>query len=218
MTFLPYPDGDPPKAKDPVAGALAGPQNGRPTVEKVIKEVEKEIRADGYPLQEATILRTAYAVGQVVDLCFDFAYGIEEPIPGGEYTKADLEAQGKIATGPSSPGDYTPPQDGPPPPPPTGEGVPTNALSIVVAVRAKYPTPLYGSKQHACLREIAKSLGPSAGLLSKPTGNNYNGFSVDALIFKPKGEIYDVFISSDGPAKPQFSYTGVGDIERWRQP
>jgi hypothetical protein len=60
-----------------------------------------------------------------------------------------------------------------------------------------------------------------AGLLYKPSGNNYAERSIDVVIIAPGGETFDVLGDAEGDARPQWAPTeptGRGDIAKWRAP
>ncbi len=103
------------------------------------------------------------------------------------------------------------------------------AKDELIAEGKKFPDP---NATNECYRfEIVKRAAPKidgAGFLSKPGGNNCNGFSVDIIAF-PDGYIYDVIgddSSSGGDgSKPSWHATGCGPItgngtcpERYRAP
>jgi hypothetical protein len=97
------------------------------------------------------------------------------------------------------------------PVPPTPEPLPVpdipDQTAVIVAVRAKYPTPL-GDSHAACLLEIARAIGLGAGLLKKDTGTNIllpDGVRVaqDIIVF-PNGDGYDCLGSGETLAVPQW--------------
>lgn len=55
----------------------------------------------------------------------------------------------------------------------------------------------------------------NAGLLSKPTGNNCDGFAVDIIAY-PDGQIYDILIDSGGTNIPTWGDAGVVELSRYR--
>lgn len=60
---------------------------------------------------------------------------------------------------------------------------------------------------------------PRWGVLAKPSGNNYQGYSVDCLAYRQDTqlELVDIVSSSDMPeAKPSWSAAGTATIDRWR--
>jgi hypothetical protein len=57
--------------------------------------------------------------------------------------------------------------------------------------------------------------GDAAGLLSKPEGNNCDGYAVDILAY-PDGEIYDVLIASGTQNGPAWQEVGSVYPSRWR--
>lgn len=56
-----------------------------------------------------------------------------------------------------------------------------------------------------------------AGLLSKPAGNNYNGYAVDIVCY-PDGHIFDVLIDSGGANTPSWQDKGMVDPSLYRPP
>lgn len=55
-----------------------------------------------------------------------------------------------------------------------------------------------------------------AGIYHKSGGENYNGYSVDIVVFK-SGELYDVLGKSETEDNPQWMQV-VGDVTNWRAP
>jgi hypothetical protein len=184
-------------------------------IEEIWEKAEEAIAADPNIFELRTARRAGFAVAQTVALAYLFADGTEKPVSGGEYTMPDYEADhGRIPTGgPTKPGD----PNAPLPPDPTGTGpIPNNAYAIVAAVRLRYPTPL-GRTCVDFLRQVARSLGPEAGLLEKTTGNNVDGYATDIICFR-SGDIFDVLVDSDRKGLPAWQYAGKVDPSRWRAP
>ena len=190
---------------------------------KVWQIANDAISADGRLVEGRTITRAAFAVGQVARLALGIANGSIEARSGGTYDMPDYEAEhGQIPR--SRPGGggggTTPPSPAPAPgggPPPQGGSIPDNAHSIALAIRAKYPSWLgeFTPLRLTFLRDLAKALGPDAGLLEKTTGTNNNGFSVDIICFK-NGDHFDVV--NGATTQAQWSYVGKVDPSRWRAP
>lgn len=197
------------------------------TVDEIADEIARQCAAapDAQAkLSERLINRMANAMRVVAKIPF-IVLEDHERGSGGKVTMPKpnvFEFPDPGATGDVGRGSWTPPippsNPEAPIPPPIGTGVPKNALDIVTAVRAKYPTPLRDSTLLAFLRETARALGPDAGLVDKPTGNNVQGYSRDLIMFKSTGEIYDVLVGVEAQAKPCFSYAGLLDKDRWRSP
>jgi hypothetical protein len=58
-------------------------------------------------------------------------------------------------------------------------------------------------------------MGGGAGLLSKPSGNNCEGYSTDIIVY-PDGRIYDVLVDGGGRNGPAWGDAGVVDPARYR--
>lgn len=60
--------------------------------------------------------------------------------------------------------------------------------------------------------------GENFGLLSKPSGTNWNGYSIDCLM-RATGETWDVLGDAEGIARPQWTRTtptGMTAPSKWR--
>lgn len=64
---------------------------------------------------------------------------------------------------------------------------------------------------------LANSVEPTIGILSKPTGNNCDGYSVDIACF-PDGSIYDILGASGEANTPQWNFAGCVDPSRYQAP
>lgn len=108
-----------------------------------------------------------------------------------------------------------------PPPDPTG---PTPELSVgyVAAVKAALEAAginLIGPcGAFAITKRVAWGLrGAGAGLLSKPNGNNCDGFATDIVAFPDRA--YDILSDGGATNGPTWNETGVDDLaSRWRPP
>jgi len=91
--------------------------------------------------------------------------------------------------------------------------------AVVAEVRAKYPATLNNdvSLAWAVCNEVCLRLGGDWGLLAKPTGQNYNGYSIDVILRK-SGEAYDILGNSEFEASPQWNAVGGIDPSRWMPP
>lgn len=74
------------------------------------------------------------------------------------------------------------------------------------------------------VNQVVKNLRPSqpdVGLIHKPSGNNCNGYSIDALMYLD-GAVYDILIDAENApatgASPQWSYAGQRPASDWRDP
>lgn len=67
----------------------------------------------------------------------------------------------------------------------------------------------------AIVKLAAWRMGEDAGLLSKPSGNNCEGYSTDIIVY-PDGRIYDVIIDGGGRNGPTWGDAGVVDPARYR--
>lgn len=65
------------------------------------------------------------------------------------------------------------------------------------------------------VRLAAWRMGGDAGLLSKPSGNNCEGYSTDIIVY-PDGRIYDVIVDGGGRNGPTWNDAGVVDPARYR--
>lgn len=65
------------------------------------------------------------------------------------------------------------------------------------------------------VRLAAWRIGGDAGLLSKPSGNNCEGYATDIIVY-PNGRIYDVVIDGGGRNGPTWRDAGVVDPSRYR--
>ena len=70
----------------------------------------------------------------------------------------------------------------------------------------------------AITKRVAWGLrGNGAGLLSKPGGNNCEGFAVDIVAFQDRA--FDILSDGGGANGPSWNETGVDDLAgRWRPP
>jgi hypothetical protein len=99
-----------------------------------------------------------------------------------------------------------------------------NLKNLVVAARAKYASESGPKRAYLIVNQVcidAQKEGLRAGLLYKPSGNNYAERSIDVVIIAPGGETFDVLGDAEGDARPQWSRTeptGFGDITKWRAP
>lgn len=116
------------------------------------------------------------------------------------------------------------------PPTPAPNDVPnfTGDISQAKADLVAAGVPLTGSP---CANfQIAKlttwrlsSSYPQIGLLSKPSGNNCDGYAVDIITWRPEvgsGIIYvfNMLIDSEGAQTPTWDYLGPEDEGRWSAP
>jgi hypothetical protein len=95
-------------------------------------------------------------------------------------------------------------------------------LDTVRNLRAQYGTPL--GLEHAwrisngvCLAHAAEGWG----LVDKPGGSNWQGYSVDVILNRYTGEAVDVLGDSEGNGWPQWSVLSPDQaptVNRWRQP
>src|SRR5574343_1830740 len=67
------------------------------------------------------------------------------------------------------------------------------------------------------INRAAILIGEGFGLVSKPSGNNYNGYSVDVLMRKD-GRAVDCLRDGEGAAVPTWSEIEPIDPARWRAP
>jgi hypothetical protein len=67
-----------------------------------------------------------------------------------------------------------------------------------------------------CLRLVA--LGEDAGLLAKAGGTNWLGYSIDRVMYRDSGAIYDCLGDGEGAATPQWNFDGTVDPALWRAP
>lgn len=74
------------------------------------------------------------------------------------------------------------------------------------------------------VNEVVKWLRPSqpdVGIISKPSGTNCSGYSIDALMYLD-GQVFDILINADNApptgAAPQWSFAGTRPASDWRDP
>jgi hypothetical protein len=115
----------------------------------------------------------------------------------------------------------------PPQPEPEPESVPApkTRIDVVKRNRQKYDKEPKGNRRAFLITNATawdlRSEG--AGLFAKPSGNNYNRYSTDCIIFK-SGYMLDVLGDGEGDADPQWNFTGPdgasgkADVSKWRNP
>jgi len=116
------------------------------------------------------------------------------------------------------------PTPGPSPPPPEPPG-PTPAMSVayVAAVKAQLEAQgvnlLGPCGAFAITKRVAWGLrARGAGLLSKPGGNQCDGYATDVIVFQD-GRGFDLLGDGGGQNTPSFNETDVDDAPgRWRPP
>ncbi len=113
-------------------------------------------------------------------------------------------------------------QPPPPPPPPEPEPVPENHLAEVKKARDEFASMPPGTERAwRVINRAALLIGGDYGLFAKPSGTNYNGYSIDILIRKGTGETFDCLKDAEGAAVPAWGPTqptGHGDVSKWRPP
>lgn len=95
-----------------------------------------------------------------------------------------------------------------------------NHKSTVVTARIFYAA-LSGPQRAFCIgNKVAYDLrGEGAGTFFKDSGQGYLQRSLDVLIYKPKGETFDILGNAENTADPQWGRTkpsGFGDVAKWR--
>jgi len=111
-----------------------------------------------------------------------------------------------------------------PPPPGTPVTGPTPEMSAgyVAAVKAQLEAQgvnlLGPCGAFAITKRVAWGLrGAGAGLLSKPGGNNCDGYATDIIAFPDRA--YDILSDGGATNGPNWNETGVDDLaSRWRPP
>ncbi len=114
------------------------------------------------------------------------------------------------------------PSPTPAPPDPTMPA-PAERLDIVQQARNRYDAmPPGPQRAYFIMNAIAWALQrDGAGLFAKTSGSNYDGYSLDVLIYR-SGHVIDVLGDPENEANPQWSYTGPegesgrGDLSKWR--
>lgn len=108
-------------------------------------------------------------------------------------------------------------ESGPMEPPPVG--IP-NHLDVVQRARVKYASLSGVERAGKIVNQVAWDLkAEGAGAYAKTSGTNYQGRSVDIIIYKPGGETFDILGDAEGNADPQWGRTtptGLGDVNLWR--
>ncbi len=66
----------------------------------------------------------------------------------------------------------------------------------------------------AIVQEVASRLNDGGGYLSKPSGNNCNGYATDIIAY-PNGEHYDILGDGGGANNPQWNYAGLINSSRY---
>lgn len=140
---------------------------------------------------------------------------------GGAETTRRTVTDGGTSGGGGGGGNPNPPPGGPPPPP--GGGDIGNHLDVVQAARVTYDSIGPGIERAGrIVNQVAwdlKDLG--VGVLSKTSGTNFMGWSIDIIIVNPGGASYDILGDAEGAATPHWDRTspsGFSDISRWRAP
>ena len=137
----------------------------------------------------------------------------------GPWEEIDLEGlvfpQAAVATGGATGGTTGGTTDSLPPP--------SESAAFVAAVKAQLKAKgvdLSGPcGAFAITKRVAWGLRANgAGLLSKPGGNNCEGFAVDIVCFRD-GRAFDILSDAGGTNGPGWSATDVDDLAgRWRSP
>lgn len=95
-------------------------------------------------------------------------------------------------------------------------------LDTVIAERAKYGTPLGYANAWSVINAVAlKHAAEGWGLVSKPTGTNHNGYSVDVLLNNKTGQAVDCLGDAEGEGRPGWNVLDAAStptLDRWRQP
>ncbi len=94
-------------------------------------------------------------------------------------------------------------------------------LQTVKEERGKYPTPLglenaWKTINGVCLRHANEGWG----LVDKPSGSNWTGYSVDVILNRYTGEAVDCLGDSEGQGVPAWNTLSAADtpsVTRWRQ-
>jgi hypothetical protein len=110
----------------------------------------------------------------------------------------------------------------PAPQPPTMPA-PSKRLEVVQQARNRYDAMPPGARRaYFIMNAVAWALqDDGAGLFAKTSGANYNGYSLDVLIYRT-GHAIDVLGDPENKANPQWSYTGPegesgrADVSKWR--
>jgi hypothetical protein len=106
-----------------------------------------------------------------------------------------------------------------PPPEPPPVSIP-NHLDVVREARERYADESGPERAGLICNYVAWKLREEgAGTFYKPSGGNWNQRSMDAIIFKPNGETFDILGDAEGDANPQWVRTkpsGFGDPAKWR--
>jgi hypothetical protein len=137
-----------------------------------------------------------------------------------------LPAYAPLATPVPTPGTLMPAGTTPSPPAsqPSPEGPPSasipNHLDVVKEARERYADKSGPERAGLICNYVAWTLREEgAGTFYKPSGGNWNQRSMDAIIFKPNGETFDILGDAEGDANPQWVRTkpsGFGDPAKWR--
>jgi hypothetical protein len=96
-------------------------------------------------------------------------------------------------------------------------------LDTVQAERAKYGTPLGEANAWRVINATAytwRAAPEGWGLLAKPTGTNYNGYSIDVIVSVMLRQAVDCLGDAEGFGRPQWSVIAWDEsfVSRWRPP
>lgn len=97
-----------------------------------------------------------------------------------------------------------------------------NHQDTVREERAKYGTPLGYENAWKTINAVCiRHAGEGWGLIDKPTGTNWQGYSVDVIMNRVTGEAVDCLGDAEGlgiPAWNVLSGDAVPSASRWRPP
>jgi len=167
-------------------------------------------------------------------ICIKTAHGylsFQPPTPGANVVRLEyrpvagpwenLELEGFVLQTQTP----APTPDAPPAAPIIPPGlVPTRSAAYVSAIKAwliSQQVNLTGPcGAFAITRRVAWGLrDQGAGLLSKPSGNNCEGYATDIVMFRDAGgDIIDILGDGGNQNNPMWSVTDRVDLARWRPP
>jgi hypothetical protein len=100
--------------------------------------------------------------------------------------------------------------------------IPNHKDTVTAARKAYAGLPAGRLRAYCIVNRTAWDLRlDGVGLFYKTGDNGYAGRSSDVVIYKPRGETFDILGDAEGAAVPQWGRTkptGFGDVAMWRAP
>ncbi len=102
------------------------------------------------------------------------------------------------------------------------QSIPNHIETVKTARKTYAGLPAGRLRAYCIVNRVAWDLrGDGVGLFFKEGENGYNSRSSDVVIYKPRGETFDILGDAEGAAVPQWGRTqptGFGDVALWRAP